>query len=100
MKLLITLTIAPLLAAACLSLQAGEQPVAKGTPYAQWENGPPADPSYFPIAVWLQDPKNAGRYKAAGINLYVALWQGPTEKQLADLKQAGMAVICGQNEVG
>ncbi|NSW56939.1 MAG: hypothetical protein HPY44_13090 [Armatimonadetes bacterium] len=68
--------------------------------YAQWENGPPADPSYFPIAVWLQGPQNAARYKAAGINLYVALWKGPTEKQLADLEAAGMQVICEQNEVG
>ena len=45
--------------------------------------GPPADPGFFPIAVWLQDPRNAGRYKRAGFNLYVGLWQGPTEAQLA-----------------
>jgi hypothetical protein len=44
-----------------------------------WKNGPSVDPNYFPIAVWLQDPKNAGRYKPAGINLYVGLWRGPTE---------------------
>ena len=54
----------------------------------------------FPIAVWLQDPKNASRYQNAGINLYVGLWQGPTEAQLATLKAAGMPVICGQNAVG
>jgi hypothetical protein len=39
----------------------------------KWQNGPPADERYFPIAVWLQDPKNAARYKAAGINLCVGL---------------------------
>ena len=39
--------------------------------------GPLADPSFFPIAVWLQSPAQAGRYKEAGINLYVALWRGP-----------------------
>ena len=39
--------------------------------YAKWENGPPSDPGYFPIAVWLQNPRNAAKYKAAGINLYV-----------------------------
>src|SRR4026209_335565 len=55
------------------------------------------DSNYFPIAVWLQDPKNAERYKPAGINLYVALWRGPTSNQLALLEQAGMSVICSQN---
>src|SRR5436190_9886674 len=66
-------------------------------PYTQWKNGRPTDPNYFPIAVWLQNSKNAERYKAAGINLYVALWRGPTANQLADLQKAGMAVICSQN---
>ena len=68
--------------------------------YARWQHGPPADPAYFPIAVWLQDPKNAPRYQAAGINVYVGLWGGPTDQQLADLKREGMSVICDQNEVG
>jgi len=67
---------------------------------AGWRNGPPFGPNYFPIAVWLQDPANAQRYKDAGFNLYVGLWQGPTEKQLAELKAAGMPVICEQNAVG
>ncbi|HEY0868213.1 MAG TPA: hypothetical protein VGE01_12580 [Fimbriimonas sp.] len=68
--------------------------------YAQWSRGPSKDPAYFPIAVWLQQPKNAKRFQQAGINLYVGLWQGPTEEQLKDLKAAGMPVICDQNEVG
>jgi hypothetical protein len=59
-----------------------------------------ADPGFFPIAVWLQDPRQAARYKEAGINLYVALWRGPTEEQLATLKAAGMHLICSQNKVG
>ncbi len=79
--------------------------VAAGTapqrsPYAGWENGPPKDPRYFPIAVWLQSPRNAARYKEAGINQYVGLWRGPTEEQLAELTAAGMPVICSQNAVG
>lgn len=65
-----------------------------------WKHGPSADPNFFPIAVWLQDPRNAGKYKAAGINLYIGLWKGPTAEQLAALKAAGMPVICEQNEVG
>ncbi len=68
--------------------------------YAKWKNGPPSDPNFFPIGVWLQDPKNAARYKELGINMYVGLWKGPTEEQLAALKAAGMKVICAQNEVG
>ena len=54
----------------------------------------------FPIAVWLQQPVHAQKYKDLGINLYVGLWKGPTSGQLAMLKRAGMPVICEQNEVG
>jgi hypothetical protein len=51
----------------------------------------------IPIAVWLQDPSRAQRYKAIGINLYVGLWAGPKEDQLTALEKAGMPVICSQN---
>jgi len=68
-------------------------------PYKAWTNGPPADPAYFPIAVWLQDPRNAKRFREANFNLYIGLWKGPTEEQLAALKEAGMPVICMQNDV-
>jgi hypothetical protein len=37
-------------------------------PYTQWDNGPPKTEDFFPIAVWLQNPRNAERYKQAGIN--------------------------------
>ena len=69
---------------------------ATNTP-VRWKNGPPADEHYFPIAVWLQNPRNAARFQAAGINLYVGLWRGPTVAQLAELKEANLAVICAQN---
>jgi hypothetical protein len=62
-----------------------------------WKNGISSDPNFFPIAVWLQDPRNAQRFKDAGINLYVGLWRGPTSNQLATLAKAGMQVICSQN---
>ena len=65
-----------------------------------WENGLPEDPNYFPIAVWLQNPNDAAAYKEGGINLYVGLWQGPTEAQLTTLNAAGMSVMCSQNSVG
>ena len=74
---------------------------SKGTsPYVRWKNGPSHAADFFPIAVWLQSPGKAFRYKAAGFNTYVGLWRGPTEQQLAELKKAGMKVICYQNEVG
>ena len=67
---------------------------------ALWTNGPSTEPSFFPIAVWLQDAQNAARYKAAGINLYIGLWHGPTTTQLAALEKTGMRLICAQNSVG
>src|SRR5262245_18732605 len=96
-----TATAALLLSALCL----GGVPAPGGqergrSPYVGWKNGPPNDPGYFPIAVWLQSPNMAARYRDAGINLYVGLWQGPTDEQLAQLKSAGMQVICSQNAVG
>jgi hypothetical protein len=32
--------------------------------YDTWPNGPPKDPGFFPIAVWLQNPRNAAAYEA------------------------------------
>ena len=72
------------------------QPTADG--YSRWQNGPSNDASFFPTAVWLQAPHNAPKYQAIGINLYVALWEGPTAEQIADLKRFGMPVICDQND--
>jgi hypothetical protein len=54
-------------------------------------------PDAFPIAVWLQSPANAARYKEIGVNLYVGLWRGPTADQLTELEKAGMPLICSQN---
>jgi hypothetical protein len=83
-----TLLAPPVLALAALSAAADEQ------------KGPLDDPTFFPTAVWLQDPTNAPKYQAIGINAFVGLWKGPSEKQLADLKKHGMKVICAQNAVG
>ena len=87
------------LSLALSSLATGQE--SKPTsPYAQWTHGPPTDPNFFPIAVWLQAPGNAAKYRDAGINTYVALWRGPTAEQLDALKAAGMKVVCHQNELG
>jgi len=53
---------------------------------------------HFPIAVWLQNPANAARFRAAGVNTYVGLWEGPTDAQLDALKSSGLLVVCAQNE--
>jgi hypothetical protein len=78
---------------------AAQLAAASVSPYAKWSHGPSPDPAFFPLAVWLQAPANAERYRRAGFNTYVGLWQGPTEEQLAGLKKAGMKVICDQNDV-
>ncbi len=70
---------------------------AQEGPYAAWTNGPPKDPAFFPVAVWLQNPRHAAAYKAAGINVYVGLYRGPTAEQLAQLKAAGIRAVVGQN---
>jgi len=90
-------TVVCLLVVPSVSLSGNDDP---SSPYAVWKNGPSSDPGYFPIAVWLQDPADANAYKEAGVNLYVGLWEGPTEKQLALLREAGMQTICHQNDVG
>lgn len=64
----------------------------------RWSNGPNTDASHFPIAVWLQNPRNAPKYKALGVNLYIGLWDGPTDRQIAELRRHEMPVICGQND--
>lgn len=80
--------------------RAAEPSATRAPLYARWQNGPPHDDAFFPIAVWLQPPGKAKQYRDAGFNTYVGLWNGPTEDQLAALKRAGMQVICDQNEVG
>jgi hypothetical protein len=63
----------------------------------RWPLSPIGNKDFFPIGVWVQGPANAQRYRAAGFNVYVGLWEGPTVEQLRLLTQAGMRVICGQN---
>ena len=70
--------------------------------YKQWTFGPPHDQDYFPIAVWLQSPPNAGLFQSVGINLFIGLWDGCVENDPADgpvlplLRHYGMPVICDQ----
>jgi hypothetical protein len=82
-----------------LPAQQPGQPAAN--PAAErFANGLPRDPAWFPLGVWLQSPHNAQRYRDIGVNLYVGLYEGPTEAQLDALDTAGMPVICAQNAIG
>ena len=42
----------------------------------RWENGFPDRPDFFPLCVWVQNVRNAERYKAIGVNTYVSLCRG------------------------
>lgn len=64
--------------------------------YDPWSRGFPADSSYFPLGVWMQNPSNAERFRAVHVNHYLGLWQGPTEDQLSALTAAGMPTVCEQ----
>ena len=75
--------------AACVVARAADGPFPRGLPRA---------PESFPLAVWLQSPTNADRYRAIGINTYAGLWRGPTADQLDALDRARIRLICGQSE--
>jgi len=88
-----------LLAAVAPVLAADDAAKAPANPYASYTNWPWKDANFFPITVWLQDPKNAPQYKAAGVNLIVGIFNGPKEGDLAEYEKAGIHVLCEQNEV-
>ena len=67
--------------------------------YAKWTHGPPSDPSFFPLMVWLQDPSLTSQYKAIGINTFVGIWDGPTQAQIDQFANAGVWVVSTQNSL-
>ena len=79
--------------------QGDSKPTTPAAP-TRFANGLPRDATFFPLAVWLQAPSNAARFSDLGINLYVGLYGGPTQEQLAALEKARMPVLCAQNDVG
>ena len=82
-----------------LGVEPGVEPT-QNNPYVHWKNGPSHEAGFFLIGVWLQSPGKAKQYLNAGFNTYIGLWKGPTAAQLAELKEAGMKVVCHQNAVG
>lgn len=83
-----------------LAQAVAQTPPPTSPPAAATFAGPWQEPGFFPLGIWLQSPANATRYQALGINLYVGLWDGPTEAQLQALAAVGMRTVCAQNEVG
>jgi hypothetical protein len=73
------------------------------SPYAAWSRGIPTDPSFFPIAVWLQGSWHATELAGLGINIYVGNNAGTDSlaaSDLATLKAQGLHAIIGQDSVG
>src|SRR5580658_11168571 len=73
------------------------------SPYAGWSKGLSTDPTFFPIAVWLQQSFHAMELSGLGINVYVGnnASVDPMEpSDLATLKSYGMYAIIGQDSVG
>ncbi|MHB8419178.1 MAG: hypothetical protein ACYDCL_13970 [Myxococcales bacterium] len=78
--------------------------VAWTSPYAGFSRGLPSDPSFFPIAVWLQGDWHASEMAALGVNVYVGNNAGTDpitpDGGLVNLRQAGIYAILGQDAVG
>jgi hypothetical protein len=73
------------------------------SPYAGWTRGLPTDPSFFPIAAWLQIPQHAMELHGAGMNVFVGNNAGTdtlAASDLASLKSLGMYAIVGQDSAG
>jgi hypothetical protein len=79
--------------------------IAWTNPYAGWSRGIPTatDPTFFPIAVWLQGSWHATEMGQLGINVYVGNNAGTdalAASDLATLKAHGIYAIVGQDSVG
>jgi hypothetical protein len=87
-------------------------PASAGSLYAPWANGPPKSNRYFPIAVWWQDPAEAGKSGiyptigaaavGMGINTLIGLgdWPehfGKDQGELEAAKKNHLLVIGGVN---
>lgn len=73
------------------------------SPYAAWSRGIPTDPTFFPIAVWLQGSWHAAEMAQLGVNIYVGNNAGTdplTDSDLATLRANGISAVVGQDSVG
>jgi hypothetical protein len=74
---------------------------AQGTsPYSQWTYGPPANPNFFPIGVWLQSPGNAQEFENIGVNMFVGFYGNLDAASMTTFASLKMPVVPTQNSVG
>ena len=73
------------------------------SPYAGWSRGLSIDPSFFPVAAWLQLPSHAQELHDLGVNIFLGN-NGDVDpiaaSDLANLKSLGMHAIIGQDSTG
>jgi len=79
---------------------AGDAASALKSPYAAWPRGPSADPSLFPLGVCTQDPARSKEYRNLGINLILSIWDGPSDREMQQLHDAGMFAMCEPDDWG
>jgi hypothetical protein len=77
-----------------LAWPVGAEPTSSRTRF--FGNGFPREAQFFPIGVWLQNPRNAAAYRAVGINTYVGLWNKPSVEDLAQLQEHGLFAVVEQ----
>ena len=70
------------------------------SPYSQWKYGPPANPNFFPIGVWLQSPGNAQEFENIGVNMFVGFYGNLDAASMTTYASLKMPVVPTQNSVG
>jgi hypothetical protein len=73
---------------------------SQASPDGIYQNGFPSEDTFFPLGAWLQSPDRAQKYKEMGINVFIGLWEGPTEAQLAALARYNMFAVAEQMTLG
>ena len=69
--------------------------------YAMFPGGPPSDPAFFPIAVWLQAPQpNGAAYKAIGVNTFVEMSWGGLNAANFDAVAAQSMLVTNTQDTG
>jgi hypothetical protein len=73
---------------------------AQTSPYSQWTYGPPANPNFFPIGVWLQSAVNAQEFENIGINMFIGFYGDLDATSMTNFASLKMPVVPTQNSVG
>jgi hypothetical protein len=85
---------------AFLILLSGRVAGAQTSPYSQWTYGPPANPNFFPIGVWLQSAVNAQEFENIGVNMFIGFYGDLDAASMTTFASLKMPVVPTQNSVG